>query len=137
MALNQKIYFANPTKARTYGLNDVIREDGYSYSTIYTVVSTETVEITEGNFAINYLTVDACYIYVNLLINGVKFGLYQQYVGAATRGTSIFNLTDLGLSRMVLKTGDTIKVEFVYTTGTAGAPSGAIKAALLLNDYTA
>lgn len=137
MALNQRIYFANPTRSRTYGLTDTIREDGYAYSTLYTVVSTETCKITDGNFAINYYTTDAGYYYVKLTINSLKITLYQAYTAATTRVYTRFTLGDLGLSNIPLKTGDTIKIEFVYTTGIAAPSTSKIDSLIVLDDLTA
>lgn len=138
MAINTAIALPNPTKAKTYGLNDVIREDGVAYAALYTVLSSETLRIKQGNFAINYLTgVSPCYISVYLTINSIRFTVYEQYVAASTRAVANVQLSTLNLDNLNLKTGDTIKVEYVYTTGTATPPTGSIKAALMIDDYTA
>jgi hypothetical protein len=137
MAINTSIAIPNVTKTKTYGLNDVIREDGYGYATLYTVLNSETLRIKQGMFAIDYLTVDACYISVYLTINSIRFTLFQDYITATTRGNTKVAMTDLNIENLNLKTGDTIKIEFVYTTGIASPPSGDIKAGLLIEDFTA
>ena len=138
MSLNQQIYFPNPLKTRTYGINDVIRADGYGYATLYTVLVSETLKIKDGSFSIDFLTdaLEASYIKVILSINSLNFVLYNTWNDVATKGWTHFTLASQGLDNITLKTGDTITIQYVYSASTH-LPTGNIKAAIILEDYTA
>ncbi len=137
MALNQQLYLINPTKSKTYGLNDTIRYNTYAYTTIYTVLSTETLVIKNGFIGIDYIngaTVNV--MQVNITIGTKKINLWRKEVAAAAQEAVRFSLNDVDVHNIILATGDTIKIEFIHSD--AGlAPTGNITALLYLEDYTA
>lgn len=141
MALNKLIYFANPTKARTLGLSDTIRADVYAYATIYTVLVTETLSIkdvvvnlfgenTSGAIADGRVILD---------ISGKEIVLYSNNnIGvAALVNENITMSTDIGISNIVLSTGDTIKLKYIYDSAGAGTYSATMKGTIILEDFTA
>ena len=139
MALNKQIYFPNPSKARIIGLSDTIRSDAYAYSTLYTVLVTETLSIKDGIFQFSLTNgADPQNIYVTLDISGKEIVLYRGYgvTGLATVNDTV-TLKDLNLGGIVLATGDTIKIKFTYENGITAPTDGDIKATLFIEDYTA
>jgi hypothetical protein len=137
MALNRTIYFPNPSKSLTYGLNDVIRRDEYEYSTIFTVPGTATLKLSNGFFAIDYaLATSAQQIEVNIGIGTKLINVFKAYVPATGSGTSRFTLQDLGINDIFLTTGDQITIQFTYNDS-ANVPTGNIMATLYFEDYTA
>lgn len=139
MALNTKLYFPNPTKSRTLGLSGTIQSDAYSYSTLYTVLSTETLKIRDGVFQIQYNNTSGAVNegYVILDISGKEIVVFSNNnIGASVRTSTIVTLSDLGISNVELAIGDTIKIKYIYPAA-IGAYTGTIKATLFLDDYTA
>lgn len=140
MALNRTIYFPNPTKAKTYGLSDTVRADNYVYSTIYTVTGSETLQIRDGIFHIygsnTSGVVNAAMIILD--ISGKEIVIYNDtaIAGAATINVTKTLATDLQMSPIILATGDTIKIKFVYPVA-LGAYTANIKATLFIEDFTA
>lgn len=141
MALNKIISFANPSKARTLGLSDTIRSDVHAYAVIYTVLVTETLSIkdvvvnlfgsnTSGAVADGRVILD---------ISGKEIVLYSNNnIGAA--GLVNENITmsrDIGIYDIVLSTGDTIKLKYIYDSAGAGSYSATMKATIILEDFTA
>lgn len=139
MALNKQLYMTNPTKARTLGLSDTVRSDVYAYATIYTVLITETLVIRDGVFSIygsntSGVTNGALVI---LDISGKEFVLYSDNnIASSANINATFTLRDKGLEGIVLATGDTIKIKFIYPNA-SGAYTAFIKSALIVEDYTA
>lgn len=137
MALNQLIYFPNPTKSLTYGLNDTIQRDNFAYSTIFTVSGATTLKLSNGFFAIDYLTgATAEQIEVNIGIGTKLINVFKAAVPVATAGTARFTLQDLGVNDIFLTTGDAITIQFTYDDP-ANIPTGNIMATLYFEDYTA
>ena len=137
MALNRTIYFPNPTKSKTYGLNDTIRRDNYAYATIYTVTALETLKLSNGFISIDYLTAGvAAQIEVNIGIGTKMIGVYKAYVPIDTRASLRFTLQDLGINDIFLATGDAITIQFTHDDATS-TPTGNILATLYFEDYTA
>ena len=141
MALNKIINFANLSKARTLGLSDTIRSDVYAYAAIYTVLVTETLSIkdivinifgsnTSGAVADGRVILD---------ISGKEFVLYSNNnIGAAALVNENITMSrDIGISDIVLSTGDTIKLKYIYDSSGAGTYTATMKAAIILEDYTA
>ncbi len=139
MALNKQIYLTNPTKSRTMGLSDTIRSDAYAYATLYTVLISETVLIRDGVFSISG-TIDSPAANegrVILDISGKEIVLYQNNVlPLLTVFNETFTLASLGLNNIILATGDTIKIKYVYPNA-LGAYTAIIKSTLFIEDYTA
>ena len=137
MVLNRTIYFPNPSKSLTYGLNDVIRRDNYTYTAIFTVSGTTTLKLSNGFFAIDYAVgATAQQIEVNIGIGTKLVPLFKEYVDVGILGTSRFTLQDLGINDIFLSTGDQITIQFTYHDST-NAPTGNIMATLYFEDYTA
>ena len=137
MALNRTIYFPNPSKSLTYGLNDVIRRDNYVYTAIFTVPGTATLKLSNGFFAIDYLTATTAeQIEVNIGIGTKLINAFKAYVPVTTSGTARFTLQDLGINDIFLTTGDAITIQFTYDDP-ANVPTGNIMATLYFEDYTA
>lgn len=138
MALNTKIYFPNPTKARVMGFSDDIRVDSHSYTPIYTTTLTETVCIRDAIFAINIGTgADPQDIYCILDISGNEIVVYARHkIAGGTTVNENITLNDLGITNIFLAPGDTITVKLTYKTGTLAA-TGSIKTTLFIEDYTA
>jgi len=145
MALNTQNSLPNPTKAKTYGVYGTISPlASASSTTLFTVASNQTLKIEDGNFAIKWLEtsgLEACYVQVNLIIGGTRLPLYETRVEANATGEYFFNLKDVILSPITLKTGDAVKIEFVYDFELGGANvgiiDGYITSAILVNDYQA
>ena len=139
MALNRTIYFPNPTKAKTYGLSDTVRSDAYAYATIYTVTGAETLNIAEGSFTI-YGSNTSGVVNSGLVILDISgketVVISDQNIGAAATIDRTVTLGELGLNNIVLATGDTIKIKYVYPNA-LGAYTAYIKATLFIQDYTA
>ncbi len=138
MAGNKIIYVTNPTKPpRIIGLNDTIRYNTYVYSTIYTVLNTETLILRNGFIGIDYVNgATANTMQVNLTIGTVKFSLWREYIAINGISALRFSLNEKDLGNILLSTGDTIKLEFIHSD--AGlAPTGNISASLYFEDYTA
>lgn len=137
MALNKQIYITNPTHSKILGLNDTIRYNTYVYSTIYTVLNTETIILRNGFIGIDYVNgVNANVMQVNLTIGSIKFPLYRELIGVSASGALRFSLNDKDLGNILLSTGDTIKIEFIHSDA-ALLPTGNISASLYFEDYTA
>lgn len=139
MALNRTIYFPNPTKARTYGLSDTVRSDAYVYTTIYTVTGAETLQIKDGIFQIDGSNTSGVINEAKIIldISGKEIVLFcdNNIADVAIINTTV-TLSDLGLSNIVLATGDTIKIKFVYPNA-LGAYTASIKATIIVEDFTA
>lgn len=137
MALNKTIYLPNPLKCKTYGFNDVIRRDNYSYSTIYTVTGAETLKLKDGYISYDYLTAGvAAQIKINIVLGTKVIGLYKAYVPTNTRASARFTFADVGINEMFLSTGDAITIQFTHDDATS-TPTGNISAILYFEDYTA
>lgn len=140
MALNTQNSLPNPTKAKTIGLSDILREDGYSYSTLLTVLSSQTYKIEDGTFSIYYKEtagVNPIVVHVFITIGTKRLPVFIDNVAANGSGEQLINLKDVITTGITLTTGDTVKIEFVYTgldAGT-GTGSGKIYSTLLINDY--
>lgn len=145
MALNTQNSLPNPTKAKTYGFDGTIYPlGGGSTATLFTVLSNQTLKIEDGNFAIKWLEtsgLEACYVQVNLMIGGARIPLYETRVAAAAKGEHFFNLKEVISTPITLKTGDAVKIEFVYDYELGGASAGVIDgyitSGILVNDYQA
>lgn len=137
MALNRTIYFPNPSKSLTYGLNDSIRRDDYVYTAIFTVSGATTLKLSNGFFAIDYTVgATAQQIEVSIGIGTKLIPLFKEYVGVGISGTSRFTLQDLGINDLFLATGDAVTIQFTYHDP-ANVPTGSIMATLYFEDYTA
>jgi len=139
MALNKQIYLPNPTKARVMGLSDTIRSDAYAYTAIYTVLITETVKIRDAVFSISGVN-DSPAVNegrVILDISGKEIVLYQDTdIAISEIINETFTLSEKGLDGIILATGDTIKVKYIYPVAIA-AYTAKIKTTLFIEDYTA
>lgn len=139
MALNRTIYFPNPLKAKTYGLSDTVRSDAYAYATIYTVTGAETLQIVDGVFQIDGTNDSGVLNEAKIIldISGKEIVLYcnNNIAGADIINTTV-TFTDLSLAPIMLATGDTIKIKFIYPDA-AGAYTANIKATIFLQDFTA
>lgn len=137
MALNRTIYFPNPTKSKTYGLNDTIRRDNYAYATIYTVTGLETLMLSNGFISIDYATAGvAAQIEVNIALGTKVIGVYKAKVPINTTYSGRFTLQDLGINDIFLATGDAITIQFTHDDA-GSTPTGNILATLYFEDYTA
>lgn len=140
MALNRTIYFPNPTKAKTYGISDTVRADNYVYSTIYTVTGAETLQIKDVIFTI-YGSNTSGVVNGALVILDISGKEIVLYANNAIAGSADINVTktmstDLQLAPIILTTGDTIKLKFVYPVA-LGAYIASIKATIITEDFTA
>lgn len=139
MALNRTIYFPNPTKAKTYGLSDTVRADNYAYTTIYTVTGSETLQIKDGIFHIYGSNTSGVVNGAKIIldISGKEIVIYSDNAIAGSADINITKtFTDLQLGPIILTTGDTIKIKFVYPVA-LGAYTASIKSTLFLDDFTA
>ncbi len=142
MALNSQVYAANPLKAKTIGLSDILRISGYSYTTLLTVLNSQTLKIEDGTFSIIYAETIGTYpiaisVYIN--ISGLRIPLVITRVEASGFGQQLVNLKDVITTPITLKIGDTIFLEYVYEktpdSASIGTGTGSINGTLVINDY--
>jgi len=142
MALNTQLAQANILKSKTIGLIDDIRADGYSYTTLLTVLNSQTLKIEDGVFSFSYAeSAGTNPIIVGIFINisGLRIPIHYESILPNGYNEGLITLKDILVSPIVLKTGDTITIEFVFLgkagAGPIGTGTGKINATLLINDY--
>lgn len=141
MALNTQVSVANPLKAKTIGLTDSIQVDGNVYTTLLTVLSTQTLKIEDGVFGVSYKEIggtDPIRIAIYINISGLRIPILYKTLAPDEEGIEIINLKDIILTPITLKTGDTVFIEYVYRQaigGSGGTGGGNINCTLLINDY--
>lgn len=136
MALNTSGSQANPLKAKTIGLSDTIQTDGHSYTTLLTVLANQTLKIDDGMVGITYKEtggVNIANLSFFITISGKRLPLLCEKIDASAVGTFLINLKSIITTGITLATGDTIKLECVYSG--SGTVSGGVNATFLINDY--